>query len=383
MSGCEIVALRVPVPAPGEFRLLVWRRDAAGNEAEDNASVPVMLRYDPEPPQLGVRAAAGERSHPGRGARDRSGLRAWRAGRSRSAATGSGTWQTLATELQGDRLLARIDDAALPAGDYALRARAADQAGNEASTDRRARRAADAAHAAAADGDRAAGRRRAAARRSRGRFAAAASAAGAPRDHRAAPGRPRADSAAPAHIAGPAHRSGRQRASPARRSRCSRAAKTSADQPIGVVRTDRRRRLPLHDHGQQHAHPAVRLPRLAADAARLRPRSACACPRPRARCTSAAGACSTARLSPSRGRRAQPAGPGRRQARRAAGPPLRALADVPHQTHRPGRRWSIPYRFRRTRGMQRFRFRLRLPRETGYPFEPGASRSVTVRVRGR
>ena len=41
------------------------------------------------------------------------------------------------------------------------------------------------------------------------------------------------------------------------------------------------------------------------------------------------------------------------------------------------------YRFRRTRGVQHYRFRLRLPREAGYPFEPGTSRSLTVRVRGR
>ena len=37
---------------PGEWTLSIWRRDAAGNQAEDNASVPVTLRYDPEPPQL-------------------------------------------------------------------------------------------------------------------------------------------------------------------------------------------------------------------------------------------------------------------------------------------------------------------------------------------
>ena len=56
------------------------------------------------------------------------------------------------------------------------------------------------------------------------------------------------------------------------------------------------------------------------------------------------------------------------------------------QTFRPcaatSRAWAIRYRFKRTRGVQRFRFRLALPRETGYPFEPGFSRSVKVRVRG-
>jgi hypothetical protein len=51
--------------------------------------------------------------------------------------SGSGVWQALPTEKSGSRLVARIDDAVLPAGSYVLRARAADQARNEASTDRR------------------------------------------------------------------------------------------------------------------------------------------------------------------------------------------------------------------------------------------------------
>jgi hypothetical protein len=46
-------------------------------------------------------------------------------------------------------------------------------------------------------------------------------------------------------------------------------------------------------------------------------------------------------------------------------------------------RWVIQYRFKRTRGVQRFRFRARLPHEANYPFAAGGSRSLTVRVRGR
>jgi hypothetical protein len=45
-------------------------------------------------------------------------------------------------------------------------------------------------------------------------------------------------------------------------------------------------------------------------------------------------------------------------------------------------RWSIPYKFKRTRGVQRYRFRLGLPPEAGYPFAAGKSRSLVVRVRG-
>jgi hypothetical protein len=45
-------------------------------------------------------------------------------------------------------------------------------------------------------------------------------------------------------------------------------------------------------------------------------------------------------------------------------------------------RWALPYRFARTRGVQRYRFRVELPHEAGYPFTDGASRSLEVRVRG-
>jgi hypothetical protein len=50
---------------------------------------------------------------------------------------GSGTWQALPTSQEGDHLVTRIDDAALPAGDYELRASAHDLATNLAGTDRR------------------------------------------------------------------------------------------------------------------------------------------------------------------------------------------------------------------------------------------------------
>ena len=50
---------------------------------------------------------------------------------------GGGVWHTLPTQIDGSRLVARVDDAALPAGVYVLRARARDLAGNEASTDRK------------------------------------------------------------------------------------------------------------------------------------------------------------------------------------------------------------------------------------------------------
>jgi len=45
-------------------------------------------------------------------------------------------------------------------------------------------------------------------------------------------------------------------------------------------------------------------------------------------------------------------------------------------------RWAIGYQFKRTRGVQRFRFRARLPGEASYPFAAGRSHRLMVRVKG-
>jgi hypothetical protein len=52
------------------------------------------------------------------------------------------------------------------------------------------------------------------------------------------------------------------------------------------------------------------------------------------------------------------------------------------RTHANTGRWSLPYRFSATRGNVRYRFRVRIPRESGYPYDTGTSRSVKVTVRG-
>lgn len=44
--------------------------------------------------------------------------------------------------------------------------------------------------------------------------------------------------------------------------------------------------------------------------------------------------------------------------------------------------WKFDYRFDGTRGLQRYRFRAKIPRETGYPFAAGRSRVIVVQVRG-
>lgn len=136
-AGPTITALdNLAVPSPGEWELRLWREDAAGNQEAANASQPIRLRFDPEPPQLGFEALSIE--DPTRISvlvTDRiSGLGG---GGIEISQAGSGTWQVLPTSQEGDRLVTRIDDAALPPGDYEMRATAHDQASNLAGTDRR------------------------------------------------------------------------------------------------------------------------------------------------------------------------------------------------------------------------------------------------------
>jgi hypothetical protein len=127
---------KVMVPAPGEWELRLWREDAAGNQQSGNASQPVRLRFDPEPPKLGFENQDVE--DPTRVAvlvnDPISGLAS---GGIELSPAGSGTWQSLPTSKEGDHLVTRIDDAGLPAGDYELRASARDQADNLGSTSQR------------------------------------------------------------------------------------------------------------------------------------------------------------------------------------------------------------------------------------------------------
>jgi len=73
-GGDAIARIGLTAPAPGEYTATVWREDAAGNQEADNASVPVTLRYDPEPPPAGLRAPVGHRSHAHLRGRDGQGL---------------------------------------------------------------------------------------------------------------------------------------------------------------------------------------------------------------------------------------------------------------------------------------------------------------------
>ena len=124
--------LQVP---PGDWELVLWRRDAAGNQNEALASDPVHLRYDPESPQLSFeRQRATDPARIAVTVTDRiSGLAG---GEIELRRQGEAVWHSLSTQKEGSRLVTRVDDGALPAGIYALRARAADQAGNVGFADR-------------------------------------------------------------------------------------------------------------------------------------------------------------------------------------------------------------------------------------------------------
>jgi hypothetical protein len=135
-SGVGIALSDLAVPAPGDWELTLWREDAAGNAEAANASVPVALRYDPEPPHLSF-----EPSPPSDptavSVRVTDTLSGLADGQIELSREGTGVWQALPTHAADGRLSSRIDDAGLAPGAYLLRATARDHAGNQNSTDKR------------------------------------------------------------------------------------------------------------------------------------------------------------------------------------------------------------------------------------------------------
>jgi hypothetical protein len=370
--------LTVQVPAQGEWKLSVWRRDAAGNESEQLASVPVTLRYDAEPPRLAFAplSAADPTLVSVSVADNVSGLADGVVELSRQ---GSGTWQALPTEKGSDRLVARVDDAALPAGSYVLRARAHDQAGNESSTTQGAdgqpmtltlplriasRMTAGVAHTKIV---RRTVKRHGKRHRIRRRVTVL---------------RPTATVAfsGRAQIRGRlANRHGRGVAGAAIQV-FSRAV-TSPEQLVVVVQTDGKGRFSYRASGTMsrtlrfaYGGSALILP--AQREVKLR--------------VAAAGSLRVSRRRVLNGQavifsgsvKSRPLPPGGKLVE------LQVRLSGRWQTFRTRRtdeagRWSIQYRFKRTRGVQRYRFRLGLPAGAGYPFTGGASRSLVVRVRGQ
>jgi len=135
-AGTNISRVGLNLPRPGQWTATVSLRDAAGNQNDALASEPVTMRYDPEPPKLAFDPTPGEDptlvSVPVTD--DVSGLAD---GSIEISAEGSATWKSLDTKMDGSKLVTRIDDTSFPAGRYVLRAVAHDQAHNETSTTQR------------------------------------------------------------------------------------------------------------------------------------------------------------------------------------------------------------------------------------------------------
>lgn len=377
-TGADLTALAVQVPGPGAWKASLWRRDAAGNQNPDKASVPVTLRYDPEPPQLGFEPspAADPTAVSVKVTDAVSGLAD---GSIEISRAGSGAWHTLATQKTADGLTARIDDAALAAGDYLLRATARDQASNEASTTQRLDgqqmavtlplRIATAMQAGI-EGKRTVrrvvrlrGKRRTIRRRVNVLLPTAGVTFG-----RAVRVSGRLTNRDGEGIAG---------ADVQILSR----SEAAAEQVVGVLQTDAAGRYTYAAAGSTsrvlrfaYAGSPIMLPAQAEVRLRVPATSTLNVNRPRVfngQSVRFSGRVQTLPV-PVGGKLVE----------------LQVLLSGRWQTFRTGRtdeagRWRLSYGFARTRSDQRFRFRLKLPREAGYPYEQGGSRSIQVLVRGR
>jgi len=360
-TGDGISALPdISVPTMGEWRLRVWREDQADNQLKDNASLPVAVRFDGERPELGFEPT--DTADPTRlvaAVTDKvSGLSG---GQIEISRAGSGNWQQLTTSMEGSRLVSRLDDGRLEPGSYAVRAFARDQAGNQGTTDRRldgqpmivriplrTPTTLDAGIVRHVRGDRPTRPRerlRVGARRAASVVGSLTSDGGRP------------VSSAQLAVLG--------------------QAEGQPEVPIGSVRTGPRGRFRYHlARGPSrtlrfvYAGTPVTLPT-------------------ERRVTLLVPASTT--FSVSR-RRLLNGGAVRFQGRLRASLPdklveMQVQLSGRWQTFRttrtsPGGRWRVAYRFRRTCGLARYRFRARLPKEQGYPYEAGRTRTLRVSVRG-
>jgi hypothetical protein len=136
-AGGDITRLDdLAASSPGENDLAIWLEDAAGNQDPDRARH-LRLRLDTEDPTLDF--AETDPSDPLRVAVNvhdsQSGLAD---GEIEIRRVGGSSWYPIDTRVEGSQLVGIVDDERFHNGSYRLRARAADGAGNEASTDRRA-----------------------------------------------------------------------------------------------------------------------------------------------------------------------------------------------------------------------------------------------------
>jgi hypothetical protein len=376
-AGIERVA-GLRMPAPGEWQARVWREDAAGNQEPANASVPVTLRYDPEPPQLGFEPPPSSDptlvsvlvTDP---------ISGLAGGQIELSRAGSGVWQELATKQEGSRLIARLDDTSLPPGAYLLRATAHDQAANQNSTDKwvdgrpvainlplrmpTAIRAGVIGRRIERTTVERRGKRRRIRREvptfepsARVAFGSSVTMGGRLENR---DGQPLPDAEVQVLSRSP----------------------TSLEQLVGVLRTD-----PQGNYTYVTEASSTRTLRFVYNGSPLAlPTSS--------EVSLFVPAASTIRARPRRVRNGQAVhfvGRLRSLPPPAAGKliELQVVLSGKWQTFRTTLTdaqggWRVPYRFRRTCGVTRYRFRARLPTEAGYPFEIGLTRPIAVRVRGR
>lgn len=132
-SGAAITEIsNLPVQKLGDSTLKVWLEDEAGNNSSFGAR-PMHLRLDPEAPSLEFLPQ--DPSDPLTVAvRATDGYSGVASGEIEMRRKDGQTWHTLPTKLEGDRLLADVDDERFRSGVFEFRAHATDHAGNEAST---------------------------------------------------------------------------------------------------------------------------------------------------------------------------------------------------------------------------------------------------------
>jgi hypothetical protein len=353
------------LPAPGDWHLRLWREDAAGNQEPTNASVPVALRYDPNPPELGFEAL--DPSDPTRiSVRVSDALSGLASGQIEISREGSGVWQVLSTRQEGDRLVARVDDARLTPGAYQLRATARDRATNQNTTSQRA----DGTPMVLTLPLR----------------LPTQVEAGFVTKKRGRPHRTRSTTRIRIRLGGEVKLSGRLLTS--KRQPIAGADVVILERHLGSpestlanLRTDNQGRWVYLFRARSSAilrlmHPGTATTLPSQDEVRLQvPAGSTISVRPR-------------RLFNGQAVKFQ----GRLQSRPVptAGKlvELQVVLSGRWQTFRTVRSdargwWTARYRFRRSCGLTQYRFRARLPSESAYPFEAGRTRPVVVRVRGR
>lgn len=125
----------VQVPRPGDWTMRMSLADQAGNNDPATAVVVRGMRFDPEPPGLAL--VKPDSKDPARlrvrASDATSGVARGVVERRRK---GAKKWRPIETKLDAGGFNAFMDDSRLRAGTYDVRARAADHAGNEAGTDR-------------------------------------------------------------------------------------------------------------------------------------------------------------------------------------------------------------------------------------------------------